>query len=158
VIDLRALAAGDELRPLELPPITRTALALFAGASGDHNPIHIDIDAARAAGEEDVFAHGMLSMAYLGTLLTGQLEQTSFRSWAVRFAAKTPVHARVTCRARVAEVIEAGAERSVVLDITAELADGTETLRGTATFATQPRLPAHSGSLQSDHLQIEAGR
>ncbi len=32
-------------RPLTVAPITRTTLALFAGASGDHNPIHIDIDA-----------------------------------------------------------------------------------------------------------------
>ena len=45
-------------------------LALFAGASGDHNPIHIDIDFARKAGMPDVFAHGMLSMAWLGRLLT----------------------------------------------------------------------------------------
>ena len=41
----------------------RATLALFAGASGDHNPIHIDLDVARSAGLDDVFAHGMLSMA-----------------------------------------------------------------------------------------------
>ena len=45
---------GDALPPLALPPLTRTTLALFAGASGDHNPIHIDIDFARAAGMPDV--------------------------------------------------------------------------------------------------------
>ncbi len=42
-------------------PVDRTTLALFAGASGDHNPIHIDIDFARRAGMPDVFAHGMLA-------------------------------------------------------------------------------------------------
>ena len=52
---------GDALPPLQLPPVDRTTLALFAGASGDHNPIHIDIDFARRAGMPDVFAHGMLS-------------------------------------------------------------------------------------------------
>ena len=61
----------DELPELNIPPITRTTLALFAGASGDHNPIHIDLDFARAAGQDDVFAHGMLTMAYIGRLLTG---------------------------------------------------------------------------------------
>ncbi|MGD9549587.1 MAG: MaoC/PaaZ C-terminal domain-containing protein, partial [Burkholderiaceae bacterium] len=58
---VKVLQVGDEMPVLELPPITRTTLALFAGASGDHNPIHIDIDFARKAGMPDVFAHGMLS-------------------------------------------------------------------------------------------------
>ena len=44
--------------------------ALFAGASWDHNPIHIDTDFARASGHPDVFAHGMLVMGYLGQALS----------------------------------------------------------------------------------------
>ncbi|HEY3709529.1 MAG TPA: MaoC/PaaZ C-terminal domain-containing protein [Amycolatopsis sp.] len=78
---------GTELPPLKVPPISRTTLALFAGASGDHNPIHLDLDVARSAGLEDVFAHGMLSMAYLGRLLTDWVPQERIRSFAVRFAA-----------------------------------------------------------------------
>ena len=62
------LEIDQDLPELILPPISRTTLALFAGASGDHNPIHIDLDFARAVGMSDVFAHGMLSMAYLGRL------------------------------------------------------------------------------------------
>ena len=54
------LEVGDTLPPLTLPAIDRTTLALFAGASNDHNPIHIDIDFAQKAGMKDVFAHGML--------------------------------------------------------------------------------------------------
>ena len=61
-----AINVGDEVIHLEVPPISRTTLALYGGASGDHNPMHIDIDYAKAAGESDVFAHGMLVMAYLG--------------------------------------------------------------------------------------------
>src|SRR2546421_8947200 len=75
------IAVGDELPPLTVEPISRTALALFAGASGDHNPIHIDVDVARSVGLDDVFAHGMLSMAYLGRLLTGWVPQERLRSW-----------------------------------------------------------------------------
>ena len=58
---------GDELPPLELPPVDRRMLALFAGASGDHNPIHIDLDFARRAGMPDVFAQGMLGICLLYT-------------------------------------------------------------------------------------------
>lgn len=139
--DLAALSVGDELPPLELPPISRTTLALFAGASGDHNPLHIDIDAARAAGRPDVIAHGMLSMAYLGTLLTTHLPQAQLHSWTVRFAAVTPVHAAVTCRATVRTVHEHDGRRTVELDLTTRLADGTTTLRGSAAFRTAPTEP-----------------
>ena len=136
VIELDELAVGQELPPLRLPPITRTTLALFAGASGDHNPIHIDIDAARAAGHPDVFAHGMLSMAYLGLLLTGDLPQSRLRDWSVRFSAMTPVHAKVTCRGVVRDVSGPAGRRGVTVDVTCRLADGTVTLRGTAIFST----------------------
>ena len=68
--EMSDITVGTEIPALELPPITRTTLALYAGASGDHNPVHIDIDFAKKAGMPDVFAHGMLSMAYLGRMLT----------------------------------------------------------------------------------------
>ena len=108
---------GQELPPLELPPITRTTLALFAGASGDHNPIHIDIDFAKAAGLPDVFAHGMLSMAYLGRFLTQWAPQTQLRRFSVRFAAITPVGARLTCTGKVTELTEGDGEALARLEI-----------------------------------------
>ena len=125
---LPALTPGTELPPLEVGPITRTTLALFAGASGDHNPIHVDLDVARSAGLDDVFAHGMLSMAYLGRLLTGWVPQHRLRSFGVRFVAITPVLARPTCHGTVREV----AGGLATLDLAVRLADGTTTVTGTA--------------------------
>jgi acyl dehydratase len=122
------IAAGDELPPLTVEPISRTTLALFAGASGDHNPIHIDVDVARSAGLDDVFAHGMLSMAYLGRLLTGWVPQERLRSVHVRFVAITPVHGQPTCTGTVVSI--AGGLAKVKLAVT--LADGTVTLTGDA--------------------------
>ncbi|WP_151772097.1 MaoC/PaaZ C-terminal domain-containing protein [Streptomyces abyssomicinicus] len=113
---------------LELPRITRTTLALYAGASGDHNPMHIDIDVARSAGMDDVFAHGMLNMAYLGRLLTANFPQERIRSFSVRFSSITPVHGRPTATATVAKV-EDGLTH---LDLTMTLEDGTVTLKGQA--------------------------
>ncbi|MBT1098049.1 MaoC/PaaZ C-terminal domain-containing protein [Streptomyces sp. Tu102] len=125
------LRVGDELPELALPPISRAALALFAGAGGDHNPIHIDLDVARSAGFEDVFAHGMLSMAYLGRLLTNWVPQRRIRSYTVRFSAITPVHSAPTCRGKVVEVQDGLA----TLELTVTLADGTTTLFGDAVVA-----------------------
>ena len=108
---------GQELPPLRLPPVTRTTLALFAGASGDHNPIHIDSDFAKSAGMPDVFAHGMLSMAYLGRFLTQWAPQTQPRRFSVRFAAITPVGARLTCTGKVTELTEGDGEALARLEI-----------------------------------------
>ena len=66
LVDLSDIDVGFCLPPLRKPPITRATLAYFCGASNDHNPVHVDSDYARAVGKDDVFAHGMLSMAYLG--------------------------------------------------------------------------------------------
>ena len=82
---------GTELPVLETDPITRLTLALYCGASGDHNPIHVDTDFAKSAGMPDVFAHGMLSAAWLGRLLTNWVPQSAIRSLDVRFVAITQV-------------------------------------------------------------------
>ena len=50
-----ALQQGDSLPPLVTEPISRQTLALYAGASGDHNPMHIDSDFAKQSGMDDVF-------------------------------------------------------------------------------------------------------
>ena len=80
---------GDTLPALNLAPVNRTTLALFAGASNDHNAIHIDLDYARRAGMPDVFAHGMLSMAWLGRLLTQWVDQRRLREFSARFTGIT---------------------------------------------------------------------
>jgi acyl dehydratase len=126
---------GAEVTPLRVDPISRTTLALFAGASGDPNPIHIDIDNAKSAGLDDVFAHGMLSMAYLARLLTDLVPQQQLRSYRVRFAAITPVHGQPTCSGTVASIGTVDGERVATLDLTVTLSDGTVTLRGEAVVA-----------------------
>jgi acyl dehydratase len=129
------VSVGTELPPLSLPPVSRTTLALFGPASGDLNPIHIDSDVARSAGLDDVFAHGMLSMAYLGRLLTGWVDQRHIRSFGVRFVAITPVHGQPTCTGRVVAITDADGERRAELDLAVTLADGTVTLTGSAVIA-----------------------
>ena len=63
-------------------------------------PIHIDSDFARAAGMPDVFAHGMLSMAWLGRLLTNWAPQRDLREFGVRFTAMTRVGEAIVCTGR----------------------------------------------------------
>ena len=126
---------GTEIPTLELPPISRYTLALYAGASGDHNPIHIDSDFARKAGMPDVFAHGMLSMAYLGRMLTDWQPQSSLRSFGCRFASITQLHDVISCSGKVVEMIEKNGETLARCEIEAAKADGEKTLIGEALVA-----------------------
>jgi acyl dehydratase len=135
MITYDAVNVGDALPPRESRPISRHTLALYCGASGDHNPIHVDSDFARKAGMPDVFAHGMLSMAYLAQLLTGWVAQGQIRAWGVRFVAITPVHATVRCAGRVVEKFEADGEKRVRLAIDAHTDAGVLTLSGDAVIA-----------------------
>jgi acyl dehydratase len=132
---VESVSVGTELAPLKVDPISRLTLALFAGASGDHNPMHVDLDAAKSVGLPDVFAHGMLSMAYLGRLLTNWVPQERIRSYRVRFAAITPVHGEPTCTGRVTHIEDVDGERRATVKLAVTLADGTTTLTGDAVVA-----------------------
>lgn len=114
---LAHLQPGDTLPPLILPAINRTTLALYAGASGDHNPIHIDLDFARQARMPDVFAHGMLSMAYLGRLLTNWVPQRQIRHFHARFAGITHLGNAVHCTGKVVERLEQNGEQLLRVEI-----------------------------------------
>lgn len=127
------LKVGDRLPEHVCGPITRTTLALFAGASNDHVRLHIDSDYAREAGMGDVFAHGMLSMAYLGQLLTRAVGQERIRSWGTRFLAITPIHVSVHCNGEVVEILEQeDGERRARLKLTAHTSEGVTTCDGWA--------------------------
>ena len=60
---------GDEL-PGQSFPIQRINLVMYCGASGDFNPIHWNERFATAVGLPNVIAHGMLTMAEAGRVLT----------------------------------------------------------------------------------------
>jgi acyl dehydratase len=97
------LKLGLEIRFDELPPITRTQLALYAGGSNDHTPVHIDSDSARAHGFPDVFAQGMFVMGLLGRSIVQRIPQSRLKEFHARFVARTYIGDRLTCTATVTE-------------------------------------------------------
>lgn len=127
-----AVAVGDELPPLELPPLTRHTLAIYCGASGDHNPVHVDSDFARESGLDDVIAHGMLVMAWTGRVLTRWAPQSAIRSMDTRFLAMTRIGDAITARGRIVEKFVEGQARCVRLEIGASDQRGEAKTAGTA--------------------------
>lgn len=130
-----SVQVGDELPTLSLPPVDRQMLALFAGASGDHHPIHIDLDYARKAGMPDVFAHGMLGMAWLGRLLTGWAPQSQLRRFDARFQGITHLGNVIYCSGRVIEKLEVGGQRCVRIEVQSANQFGQTKIAGEALVA-----------------------
>ena len=112
-----SLKVGDEIPSLTTPPVSRHTLALYCGASGDHNPIHVDLDYAKSAGLDDVIAHGMLSAGYLARMLTDWVPQSAIRSINNRFTAMTYIGESVTCTGKVVEKFEKGNEKLVRIEM-----------------------------------------
>ena len=134
-MDPATVAAGDTLPEMLFGPISRTTLALYAGASGDHNPAHIDSDFAKAAGLPDVFAHGMLSFGVLAQLVTRWAGVERLRAFGTRFVSITQVHDLITCRGTVTDCFEEGGEKRARIAVVATAADGRQTLVGDAVVA-----------------------
>jgi len=126
------IAIGEQLPSLTKPPITRTTLAYFCGASNDHNPVHVDSDFARAAGADDVFVHGMLNMAYMGQLLTGWVPQTAIISFGVKFGAIVYVGDTITCHGEVIDKAENDGVYTLKLKLRAVDQNGESKLTGDA--------------------------
>jgi len=79
---------GDTAPPID-HKLTRTDLVMYAGASGDFNPMHHDEIAAQAAGLPSVFGHGMFSAGLLATAITNYVGVGNLRSYRVRFTKQT---------------------------------------------------------------------
>jgi acyl dehydratase len=126
---------GDTLPTTEFGPITRGMLALYAGASGDHNSIHIDSDYAKKAGLPDVFAQGMLSFGGLAQVVSKWAGIERLRSFGARFVSMTQVHDLVSCSGTIVERFEADGETRLRINLVATAQDGRQTLTGEAVIS-----------------------
>ena len=151
-LDYSRIGVGDELPHLVLPAVNRTVLALFAGASGDHHPIHIDVDYARRAGMPDVFAHGMLVMAWLGRLITRSIPQAQLREFNARFVGVTHLGHIITCSGKVAERLERDGEELLRIELRSTSQYGEAKILGDAWVALRPgstEAPVHPATESS---------
>jgi len=135
-LDVASVKVGDALPTLQKGPITKDDLKRYGPAAGDPNPIHLDDEFAKSAGYPGVFAHGMLSMGYLGELLVrAGGSPASVRKFRARFAKITWPGDALTCGGTVTAVRDDGAVRLVDCEIWTETQTGERKVTGTATLA-----------------------
>ncbi len=119
--------------------LTRSDLVMYAGASGDFNPMHTDEVKAKEAGQPSVFGHGMLSAGLLGKALTDYVGVGNLESFRVRFTRQTWPGETLTARVKVTGKREEDGRHLVELESVLVNEDGEVKVSGTATA----ELPTH---------------
>ena len=80
------LKGGDTYTERLVEDLKRTQVVMYAGASGDDNPVHTDeLFTTKVAGYPGVFAHGMLTMGMTGMMLTNYVGDGRLTEFGVRF-------------------------------------------------------------------------
>ena len=129
---------GDEA-PQRTRILNRTDLVMYAGASGDYNPMHHDEVKAQAAGQPSVFGHGMFSMGFLGSAITDYVGVGNVRRYQARFAKQTWPDEELRTRIVVTGKRTEGDDHLVDLDVRLHNADGEEKVVGEATAVVPSR-------------------
>lgn len=125
------VAVGAEIPALEKFPSPRQ-LVMYAGASGDYNPIHYDRDAAAARGLPGIVVHGQLVSSCLMQLVTDWLGPDGLlKRHSVSYKAMTFPGEKLLLRGVVARKSETG-DGLTTLSIWAENPRGEKTVTGTA--------------------------
>ncbi len=127
------LNVGDIRTEVLVDDLTRTQIVMYAGASGDYNPLHTDdLFTKEVAGYPGVFAHGMLTMGMTGRLLTDWVGDGQLTNFGVRFVNQVWPGDTLTGTAEVTAIREEDGEHFVDLKVTTTNQHDVPVVTGTA--------------------------
>jgi len=87
--------------------VTEADIAMFAGVTGDFNPVHVDAVAAAQSRFGERIAHGMLSAGFISAVIAMRLPGPGsiYLSQSLRFTKPVRIGDTVTTRVEVVEVM-----------------------------------------------------
>jgi acyl dehydratase len=121
---------GDEAPPVVVANITRTQIVKYAGASGDFNPIHHDELYAIRAGNDRVFAMGMMPAGFVSRMITNWIGDGNLRKFRVRFATRIWPGDTVTCKGKITRKYSEGEKNYIEAEVFAENQMGEKAIIG----------------------------
>src|SRR5436190_6575820 len=125
---------GDAKSMVVFDNLTRSQIVMYAGASGDYNPLHSDeIFTTKVAGYPSVFAHGMLSMGATGRVLTDWFGADGLTKYGVRFVNQVWPGDTLTATATVDAISDEDGAAFADLTVTTTNQDDQPVVTGTAT-------------------------
>ena len=133
-VSAASLSVGDSRELVLTDDLTRTQIVMYAGSSGDYNPLHSDERYAKeVAGYPGVFAHGMLSMGMTGRVLTDWVGDGRLTKYGVRFVKQVWPGDALTATATVDAIREEGGEWFADLSVLTVNQNGEPVVTGSAT-------------------------
>lgn len=118
---------GSDL-PERSNAVDRGQLVMYAGASGDFNPIHWNEEFAKQVGLPGVISHGMFSMALVARVVTDWIgDPSAVKRLSVQFREVVLPGETLTAKGRVAELDEDA--RTARLELWAEVVRDGQTLQ-----------------------------
>ena len=133
------LKVGDSYEEEVCNNLSRTQIVMYAGTSGDYNPLHSDeIFTTQVAGYPSVFAHGMLSMGMTGKMLTNYVGDGRLTYYGVRFTSQVFPGATLTAKATVTDIREEDGQQIADLEVSTTDEEGTEVIKGKASARLDP--------------------
>jgi len=134
-----SLHVGDTRTDVVVDDLTRTQLVMYAGASGDYNPLHSDERFAKeVAGYPGVFAHGMLTMGMTGRVITDWVGDGRITTFGVRFKSQVWPGDTLTTTATVTAIHEVDGVPHADFSVTTVNQDGAEVVAGYAAARLDP--------------------
>jgi acyl dehydratase len=122
-----------------------TQIVQYAGASGDFVPIHHDELFARSMGFPGIFAHGMLTMALTGRVLTDWFGVDALTEYGARFTDQVWPGDTLTATATVTAINQIDGETVADVDIQTTNQHGRNVLRGSAVARVSGEMPQGRG-------------
>jgi len=112
--------------------ITQENINLYAEASRDFNPIHIDEDFAKKTPLGGTIAHGMLILAYVSQMMSAAFGQSWLAGGKLSVRFKTPARPgdTITVSGRISRVEKSDGQTSIRCDVLCQNQNGESVITG----------------------------
>ncbi len=134
MLNASTVKVGDTYETVVAENLSRTQIVMYAGASGDYNPLHTDdLFTREVAGYPGVFAHGMLTMGMSGRAVTDWVGDGTLTKYGVRFSRQVWPGDTLTTKLTVEAVEPDGTGALVDISVSTRNQHGDEVVVGSAT-------------------------
>ena len=138
-LNAKQLKIGDTYTERVVEDLKRTQIVMYAGTSGDYNPLHTDeIFTTKVAGYPSVFAHGMLTMGMTGKMLTNYVGDGRLTKYGVRFTNQVWPGDTLDATATVDAIRSEDGKHYADITVSTKNQNGVEVVRGNATAVIDP--------------------